>query len=672
MNKLGLACAIAVMIAIGGARLVLAQALAETQTAASSPSLLDAVVVTAGRGEETLRSVVSNFTLITREDIEKAPDQRVDYLLRRQGIHLLQYPGQASSAVQIRGIRNPGGPNPNVGNIGSRILILVDGRPAGTGNLATIMKTNVERIEIIRGPAAITYGSQSAGGVINIITKRGEGDLKARAQVGFGSFSYSDQEFGVDGRYNNVDYSLGFFHSRVNDYKDGSGDKLKGTDSKGVYFGSVNLGYNFLDDLHRIGLVAQFYDNDFQGTGGDISSFGPSYENGNFDTRSSSFDLLYTGKDQNNFLSWQLRYFHAKEEKANYGDRERNELQSKEEVITNGVQGQFGASWQYLDLTAGFEWQKYDFKNFSPSSVPVSRKTNLKNIAGFLLAKGKVFDEKLILSSGVRFDKFTHNASGSDKNVDNVSYTFGVAYLPVDWLKIRADVAKGFRAPTASELASDYIGWGSRYKGNPNLDPETNTTYEFGFDIDNSFLHIDATYFNSDYKKYIVSTWDVINSYNTWINQKDGTKIAGYELGVSFYLGRTLNADFALTPYFKGTFLTKRRAYDSNRKEIIQRLTPKTNFSYGLDFDYPKIGFSANINANYIGKMLDTWPDGAIVASYTLVDIGLKKELVTFADRHKLSLIINAYNIFDKHYEPKLDYPGPGKSYYAALRYDFN
>jgi vitamin B12 transporter len=77
------------------------------------------------------------------------------------------------------------------------------------------MKTNVERIEIIRGPSAIAYGSQAANGLVNVITKRGEGEFKGPAQVGFGRFGLRDQELGFDGRQGPIDYSLGFYHYLV-------------------------------------------------------------------------------------------------------------------------------------------------------------------------------------------------------------------------------------------------------------------------------------------------------------------------------------------------------------------------------------------------------------------------------------------------------------------------
>jgi vitamin B12 transporter len=175
---------------------------------AAAAAVLDTVVVTASRGEESVREVTTNITVIDRQAIERAPADRLPT---------------------------------ETGGLGSRVLILVDGRPALTGNVAAIIKTNIERIEIIKGPAAISYGSQTMGGVINIISKRGEGDLSARVQAGFGSYSFSNQEFGMDGRTGLFDYSFGVYHSETDDFKNGKGVLVKGTDNKWIYSGAIKV-----------------------------------------------------------------------------------------------------------------------------------------------------------------------------------------------------------------------------------------------------------------------------------------------------------------------------------------------------------------------------------------------------------------------------------------------
>jgi len=82
--------------------------------------------------------------------------------------HVHKYPGMLTSRVAVRGL-----PNDAHGDIlKSKVLVLVDSGYAGTVNLAKLLVDEIERIEIVKGPASVLYGSQAMGGVINIITKK--------------------------------------------------------------------------------------------------------------------------------------------------------------------------------------------------------------------------------------------------------------------------------------------------------------------------------------------------------------------------------------------------------------------------------------------------------------------------------------------------------------------
>ncbi len=73
----------------------------------------------------------------------------------------------------------------------SRIIVLVDGHRLGTGNLSKIPPEIIDRVEVIKGPASALYGSNAMGGVINIITKKGQGNIQNTVKLETGSFDYS-------------------------------------------------------------------------------------------------------------------------------------------------------------------------------------------------------------------------------------------------------------------------------------------------------------------------------------------------------------------------------------------------------------------------------------------------------------------------------------------------
>ncbi|MDR1043886.1 MAG: TonB-dependent receptor, partial [Candidatus Adiutrix sp.] len=171
------------------------------------------------------------------------------------------------------------------------------------------------------------------------------------------------------------------------------------------------------------------------------------------------------------------------------------------------------------------------------------------------LKTGKGFWSKALTTSGstqgpLRSDHLENSATGNRTANSKTSPTVGAAFKPADWLKLRANFAKGFRAPTPMELTLDYdTGYGI-WKGNLNLTPETNSSYEVGFDVETTYWHLDVDYFHSVYKNKIES--DYVN--NTFFNADRAVTSAGFEFGTSFSLGSYLGWDFDVDPYLKGTY----------------------------------------------------------------------------------------------------------------------
>src|SRR5690554_7598337 len=150
--------------------LVLALALTSTHThAQEQPTTLDPLVVTATRTERPLSTVGSSLTLITAEDLEERQTTYVADVLREvPGVSVNRSGGPGGiTEVRIRGAEN------------NHTLVLIDGvevnNPAGESffDFGHLLAEDVERIEVLRGPQSVLYGSEAVGGVVNIITKRG-------------------------------------------------------------------------------------------------------------------------------------------------------------------------------------------------------------------------------------------------------------------------------------------------------------------------------------------------------------------------------------------------------------------------------------------------------------------------------------------------------------------
>ena len=146
----------------------------------------ESVVVTARRVETRLAETPQKIEVIDATDIERSvAADLTDVLKKNSGVDVVQYTG-ALSGVGIRGFR------PQISGINKRSLLLVDGRPSGVTNLATLLLDNVERIEVLKGAASSVYGSSAMGGVINVITRQSRGKIGGNARIGAGSFGATE------------------------------------------------------------------------------------------------------------------------------------------------------------------------------------------------------------------------------------------------------------------------------------------------------------------------------------------------------------------------------------------------------------------------------------------------------------------------------------------------
>ena len=163
---------------------------------------LGAVVVTATRQATRANEVIADVTVIERGAIEQAGPTTLPALLSRQpGLHVVDNggPGKAASLF-MRGASS------------GHTLLLIDGMPfgsatTGTPSLHNLPLSQIERIEILRGPASSLYGSDAIGGVVQIFTRRGDGPLRVDAHAGIGSHGTVDTRAGVSGSAGPWSYS---------------------------------------------------------------------------------------------------------------------------------------------------------------------------------------------------------------------------------------------------------------------------------------------------------------------------------------------------------------------------------------------------------------------------------------------------------------------------------
>jgi vitamin B12 transporter len=171
--------------------------------AAPKPAQLEPLVVTAARSAQPIADVLADITVIGAEEIARAGAQGLAELLQRQpGIEIVQNGGPGSvSGIFVRGANR------------GQTLVLIDGvriasSSAGATSLEAIPLDQIDRIEILRGPASSLYGADAIGGVVQVFTRRATDVLAGNASAGYGTYATWDAKAGVSGSAGPAQYAV--------------------------------------------------------------------------------------------------------------------------------------------------------------------------------------------------------------------------------------------------------------------------------------------------------------------------------------------------------------------------------------------------------------------------------------------------------------------------------
>ena len=640
--------------------------------AAQNEATLDTVVVTASRAEESLREVSSNVTVITEKQIKNSTANNMLDLLKQQGFYTPEF-GSGDGYVQIRGVHSGQSVMSE-----TRVLVLINGRRTGITNLTPVGLSNIERVEIIRGPAAVQYGSAAIGGVVNIITKRGkEGEFWAAAETGLGNFDLYKNSLSFGGAANNIDFSVGITHLKRGVYETNPvpTKQLVYDSFGGKTSMNLDLGYTLLEK-HRLGLNFDHYKAKDQKTGM-AGSWGTADMIG--DNKNDNLAFSYEGTTNDEQFNWSAVYSFGKTKFTSdgvydYGFMTDEEFTSTEQDI-NAFTGQVGYNGQMVSTNIGLDYNSLEVR----SVYYGNNKTD--NLGTFFSGKLRLLDESLIFTAGGRYDSFTQDSHDNGRNGKKTHFSpsVGVSYLPLDWLKVRTNYSQGFLMPSAEQLYGDHSSVYYGAIGDPDLVPEKSKTFEFGADVNYQALSIGLTYFHTNWDNKIVTL--PLNNllYNRqWTNLKQST-LVGLEFSISGDIGQMLDQSFELRPYLNLTYFTSRKNKDrdtfidvNGTSQDTLPHTPKYTFNYGVTFNHPGHDLLANINGTYLGETLINSTAGYHTYGNVSVDLSLEKGIWDFTDKSKLKLRTEVNNLFNNDNMVMWGYPGPERSFYVGLKYEYN
>jgi outer membrane cobalamin receptor len=574
---------------------------------------LDEVVVTGTTVKVNKRNVPMAVTVVNSKQIQEGVETALLPLLNgrvpglfitERGIMGFGVSTGAAGQISIRGI----GGSPT-----TEVLMLIDGHPQFMGIFGhplpdSYVASDVEKVEVIRGPASILYGSNAMGGVINIITKKQTEDgIHGNAHFMYGS--YNTQKYMASGGYKNKNLSL--FASINHDQTDGH----RANSDFSITNGYMKLGYevNRNIDISADFSLAHFNAGD---PGPDTLNAVPGNKlditrgywsvtlNNNYEKYSGTAKLFY------NFGVHKISDgFHSDDE--NYGI---NIYETVRPLKGNTIT--FGADY----LVYGGKAENETYGTFITDTSVYDA-----GVYGFMqqtLFKG------LTLNAGLRLQN--HKTYGSEWiPAGGFAWKLG---KNTTW---KSSVGKGFRSPTLREL----FVWNH----NINLNPETIMNYETG--VAHSFreknVKIELTGFIINGKNFIITV------------PMQGLQNAGKvsNKGIEFSANADLSENFALSLTYSFTHM-KYPVY----------ATPRHNLFASCDYQWKKL--RAMLSIQHINH-LDTDPsaDSESFESYTLLNAKTSYQIFRFAE-----LFLSAENILDQEYTNNIYYSMPGITLFAGIK----
>jgi len=630
-------------------------ALFSHQVLAEEALELETLLVTAGLQPISIRDVASSVTVITREEIEQRQVKYLSDLLRDVPGFSVSQAGGAGSQTQVR-VR---------GAEANQLLVLMDGvranDPAASGEFQYqfALTSNIERIEIIRGPQSATWGNDAMAGVINIIRRK---DVKSSYLSGnLEAGSFNSVNLGVDGGYSGDVFQLSGGLSYLD--TDGTNISRTGNERDGAenLTGNIALEFDAGDSFsfrfsgQTVEASNEFDDIDYVNTGlptdadrltesrqnylaGELrfeplqSPWSGSFSVNRMDSDNDNFaDGLWTGSTAAETLEFRLRGG------AVFGDERNHRLGfalDREDVDFS----QRGEASFFGDPNQD---QSYDVNGYALEYVG-------KPSTGFTWTL-----------SG-RLDDYS--------DFDNATtWQLAASYQLSPALRLRGSVGTGSKAPTFTERYGYYE---DLFIGNPDLKPESSQGWEIGMDSNwaEGKYQFQLAYFDQDLQDEIDGfVFDPETFLFTALNKDSDSSRKGIEAVFDTRLAKS----FTLTASYTYTDATEMDAMGQPVREVRR---PKHMASVSANYYFGDDRGNLNLNLNYAGSQQDIFYSPETFTServdmdaYTVVDVAAAWKLT-----RSLEITARISNLLDEEYEEVLGFVRPGRAVYAGLRGRFD
>ncbi|MDT8758715.1 TonB-dependent receptor [Sphingomonas psychrotolerans] len=603
----------------------------------------DQIVVVASGVEQEAETTGRSITVLNRETIETRQTVSLsDLLATTPGVTSTRNGGPGSiTAVRIRGAED------------AQTLVLIDGvramdpsAPAGAFDFGNLLTSSIQRVEVLRGPNSVIWGSQALGGVVNIVTQTPVDGVAARANAEYGYADQVSANAAIAAGNDKLQGALtgGYFRT------DGISQAAAGTEADGYrqYTASGRLRYEFAPGV-GVDLRGYYADSRLE-LDGYLSV--PPYSFGDTDEYSTAQELYgYAGLFADiGPISNRVAFTIADINRDGFastadttpaylyrGRSERYEYRGDAKLIDQ-LRLTFGAERENLRFYDGSETKRADITSFYGQAIVAPA-------------------DQVTLTAGIRNDD--HSRFGA-----HTSWGANLAVKPFETTLLRASYGEGFKAPTLYQLFSDY--------GTDSLDPETAKSWEVG--VEQSALkgaaRLGVTWFHRNTRNQIdffsCPAEEVTNPAKICFNRPFGTyaNIARTRAeGVEIELALRPVEAFTVTANYTYTDTENRSdGYEGNQLARRPRDTASLSADYRLPFGLSLggtvtiVGDSFNDQGNF--TRLDGFALGSIRAEMPIGD--------------RFAVYGRIENLTDEKYQVVSGYGTYGRAAYAGVRLKFD
>jgi vitamin B12 transporter len=629
------------LLAVSPAALLAAPALAQT---AGDPLEDGAIVVTANRTERAVEQVGQSVTVVTERQIaSRQPTDVLDILRTVPGVRFNRNGGIGGTAgVSIRGAES------------DQTVVLVDGvklndpaAPGGGFDFGPLLTGNIGRVEVVRGPQSVLYGSQAIGGVANLITREPTRSPALFARAEYGGDDTAQLTANVAGRAGPVAASLGGTYLRSDGISAFSaargGREADGFESVGAN-GKVTVTVTNAVALDLRGFYAD--------SRSDVDGFSaPLYALADTPEVSDRTDFVGYAGVRANLLGGRFRNRFG----FAYTDIDRRSVDpsSGAEVETFAAVGR-NRRYEYqgvlqagrgAELVFGMERDESSYRSVSFGGPPDRQSVWLNSLYGQV---NLVPIKGLSLTGGVRLDD--HQTFGSE-----TTFAANGAWSPDDGATVlRASYGEGFKAPALFQLFSDY--------GNTALQPEVARSFDIG--LTHAFLarraQIAVTHFERRSRNLIAFVSCFASTDPICANRPFGT----YD-NVALAEADGWEFELALQPVTGFDLALNYSLVDAVDRMSGNRLARRPRDTVSLVADVAVTErLSLGATVLLAGDSFEDAANSQQLDGYALADVR-----ASFAITPHLDLIGRIENAFDAQYETALLYGQPGRRVFGGIRY---